>query len=432
MARYFSSHGTSALSVTHYRIRLDWRPGQGSVRALAEIVVVPRETLDTVTLDLARLRVTAAAVEGVPAAWRQRRRKLFVTPQRPFPEGVPARLAVAYQGVPGPLRMGRLDDYAGWFRTGDGVRVASEPLGAPSWFPCNDRPDDRAAYRFEITVPDGYQVCCNGRLTSRRPDGQGRTRWTYEHDGPMATYLATVAIGRFVLQEQSGGPPGVLLRNAFPARVAEDAAHDLGRQAQMLNIFTGLFGSYPFGEYGVVVVDALVGDPQEAQTLSVFGTDRIDGRRGYEDEVAHELAHQWFGNSVGIADWRDIWLKEGLATYAEWLWEEASGAEAAHARALREVARLRHGDQDLVLADPGAGRLFDDEVYFRGAATVHALRLTLGEERFFRLLKEWAARHRGAVVTTPHFVALAEEVAGHGLDAFFRDWLRRRAVPELT
>ncbi|MFF4160012.1 M1 family metallopeptidase [Streptomyces sp. NPDC001678] len=431
--RYFPGHGSTGFHVARYRIRLDWKPGSGRVLADAALTVVPERPLDALDLDLARLRVTRVTVAGSAVAFRHRKRKLRLAAGRPLPAGEPVEVTVAYHGVPRPVGLPELDDAAGWFRTRDGgVRVTSEPVGASSWYPCDDRPDDKAAHRFEITAPGPYQVCANGLLTERRAAGAGRTTWVYEHAEPMAPYLATVAIGRFVLTEQSGGPPGVLLRNAFPERLADRAAYDFGRQPRMLRVFTDLFGPYPFGEYGVVVVDDDVGDPLEAQTLPVFGTDRVDGVRGHEDEVAHELAHQWFGDHVGIRGWRDLWLKEAFATYAEWLWWEASGGPAASATAAPELAGLRRAGtpRGSVLADPGPGEMYEDWMYGRSACTLHALRLTVGDDAFFRLARELPARYGGGVCDTERFVALAEEVTGRELGDFFAGWLHERALPE--
>ncbi|MDF3287958.1 M1 family metallopeptidase [Streptomyces silvisoli] len=430
-ARYFPRHGSDDYRVLRYRLRLDWKPGSGRILASAGLTVLPERAVEVISLDLSHLEVTRVAAGGEPVEFHQRKKKLNIRPGRPLPLGQPVEFEIGYHGVPRPIGVPELDDEAGWFRTRDGVRVMSEPLGAPSWFPCNDRPDDKAAYRFEITVPQDHQVCANGRLTQRRTVGAQRVEWVYEHPGPMAPYLATVAIGRFVFVEQTGGPPGVLLRNAFPERLLDRAEFDFGRQPRMLRVFSELFGPYPFDVYGSVVVDAVVGDPLESQTFSVFGTDRVTGRRGYEDEVAHELAHQWFGNSVGIRDWRDIWLKEGFANYAEWLWSQASGGPSAHTMAVSHLNSLRAKGQDFAIGDPGTARLYDDRLYTRGALTLHALRLTVGDERFFALLQAWAGRYRGASADTARFIALAQRVSDVALDGFFHDWLYTAAIPQL-
>ena len=155
---------------------------------------------------------------------------------------------------------------------------------------------------------------------------------------------------------------------------------------------SGFFGAVPVQEYVVVVADDDLDDPIEAQGMAVFGRNHLDGRRTHERLVAHELAHQWFGNSLTVADWRHIWLNEGFATYAEWLWSEVSGGPSADAHARQWHARLAPRPAGLIVADPGVARMFDDRVYKRGALTLHALRTTVGDEAFFTLLRDVGRR----------------------------------------
>ena len=191
------------------------------------------------------------------------------------------------------------------------------------------------------------------------------------------------------------------------------------------------FGPYPFTEYVVVVTDDALDDPVEAQGMSIFGANHLDGRRTYERLVAHELAHQWFGNSLTVADWRQIWLNEGFATYAEWLWSQESGGMTVDGQARIWHGRLARMPADFRLADPGVDRMFDERVYKRGGLTLHALRRHIGDEPFFALLRTWAAEHRHGIVTTEAFTTVAERIAGKPLDAFFRSWLWEMPLPAI-
>ncbi|MEV5509949.1 M1 family metallopeptidase [Streptomyces orinoci] len=424
--RYFPRHGSYGHRTLAYDLRLAYDPDRAWLDGHARIRAVANDTLGRVELDLARLKVGEARVDGEPAAVHRRDGKVLLGPARPLAAGQPFVMDIAYAGRPKPVStpFGGV----GWDRTGDdhdGTLVASQPVGAPSWFPCNDRPDDKAAYTFAVTVPRGHHALANGTLRERQEVEDG-VRWTYHHPGPMATYLAAVYTGRFGVDDLSAPVP---VRIAYPADLAEEARYDLGRQPEMLRLFTGLFGEYPFESYGAVVVDADLAAPVENQTLSVFGRNHVDGQRSWETLVAHEIAHQWFGNSVGLADWRHIWLNEGFATYAEWLWSEHIGEDGAEVLARRAWLDLSARRQNLRIADPGRRHLFDDRVYVRGACALHALRLAVGDECFFRVLRSWHAVHRGGCADTAAFLAHAERVVGRPLGTVLQPWLFERSLP---
>jgi aminopeptidase N len=366
------------------------------------------------------------SVNGRSVHYAHRAGKLRLRPAPALAAGAEFTVEVHYVGPPQPVRSfwGEI----GWDRLTDGALVASQPTGAPSWFPCHDRLGDKASYRISVTTASPYTVLANGILVSRTT-GASTTTWVYEQAEPMATYLATVHIGRYDLVELAAAP--VLQVAAVPSRLIPAAMYDFGRQHEMLSAFQSLFGEYPFAGYSVVVADDELEVPVEAQGLSTFGTNHVDGQRGAEHLVAHELAHQWFGNSLTVADWRDIWLHEGFAQYAEWLWSEVSGAEPADRHAARAWAVLAALPQDLVLANPGQQRTFDDRVYQRGALTLHALRAAIGDTAFFALLREWAEIHRHGTVNTAQFTGLAQRHTRRPLDVLFSGWLQQPRLPAL-
>ncbi|ARF58427.1 M1 family metallopeptidase [Streptomyces gilvosporeus] len=435
-ARYFPRHGSYAHSTVAYDLRLAYHPAKAGLDGQARIEAVANQRLERVALDLSRLTARTARIDGTRVRTRQQNGKLYLDAPHPLPAGAHFTMEIDYRGRPRPIRspFGPI----GWDLTGDpydGTMVASQPTGAPSWFPCNDRPDDKAAYTFRITVPQGHDALANGTLVDRHRTGRG-TCWTYHHPGPMAPYLAALYTGRFRHDHGTApvGPdhPPIALHNAYPAWMAKDAAHDLARQPEMLRAFCGHFGRYPFEAYGAVVVDAELGAPVENQTRSVFGRNHIDGQRGTETLVAHEIAHHWYGNSVSLRDWRDIWLNEGFATYAEWLWSEHIGEDTADEIARAEWRSLRDRPQDLRIADPGPRLIFDDRVYVRGACTLHALRRTLGDGGFFALLRSWHAAHRHAAADTATFLAHAEHHTGQETRPLLHSWLYEKRLPDLV
>ncbi|MTD57536.1 M1 family peptidase [Amycolatopsis sp. RM579] len=385
----------------------------------AKIAAAAARPLAKFGLDLSGFKVTGVQVDGRAAKFGRSGSKLTVKPARPVVG--PFTVEVRYSGNPKPVG-GRWGDI-GWDELTDGVLVASQPIGAPSWFPCNDRPADKAAYRVTVTTSSAYAVLVTGDLVSRSA-GASTTKWVYERREPTSTYLMSVQIGRY--EELALGESQ---RLAVPRALLPLARHDFARQPEMVALFSRLFGPYPFGEYVVVVAGDDLEDPVEAQGMAIFGRNHVDGRRTGERLVAHELAHQWFGNSLTIVDWPQIWLNEGFATYAEWLWSDASGGPSVSELAARWRARLETLPQDLVIADPGEANLFDERVYKRGALTVHALRGEVGDEIFFALLRSWVAAHRHGTVTTDEFVAHAEAHAGRSLRELFAAWLWTPALP---
>jgi aminopeptidase N len=419
---YLPGRPDGGIDVSRYELELEYRVATNRLAGRAVVHARAVRPIDKVALELHGLRVSHVLVGGRrPDRWTHRGGRLVVRLGREVPAGTELTVEVHYGGQPGPMK-GPWGE-VGWEELEDGVIVAGQPDGAPSWFPCHDSPADKATFGISISAEAGYEVVANGRLVSRTPRA-GRIRWVYEQTEPMAPYLATVQIGRYT-RAFSGGEIVV------PPRLRAAALHDLGRQPQMLELFADRFGPYPFGGYTVVVTDDDLEIPLEAQGLSVFGANHMDGRRGSERLVAHELAHQWFGNSLTVSQWKDIWLHEGFACYAEWLWSQEAGGWTAERHARSAWTRLSGLPQDLVIGDPGPDAMFDDRLYKRGALTLHAVRLTVGDTTFFDILRAWTDRFRHGSVSTPLFAATASHVAGMFLGPLLDDWLYAEALPAL-
>ncbi len=423
---YFPHNGDWRYTVQHYDLQLTYQPDNNQLRGRAVIDAVAACELSDLRLDLHALRVTKVQVDGGSVAkYVQGRHGLTLRLRRAVAAGQQLRIVVTYQGRPLPVPDG--GDETGWEELEDGVLVAGQTNGAPSWFPCNDRPSDKASYRMEVTAPSVYTVVANGVLRSRRR-AASTTTWVYEQSEPMATYLATVQIGRYARRTVEGA--AVPIHTALPDRLRSRYGSSFGRQPDMVTFFERLFGPYPFAAYTIVITPDDLEIPLEAQGMSVFGANFLTG--GWENVrlVAHELSHQWFGNCLTLGVWRDIWLHEGFACYCEWLWSEESGGRTADERARDHWAKLAAKPQDLLLGDPGPKDMFDDRVYKRGALLLHAIRVTVGDDAFFGLLRAWVDRNRYGTVTTEMFEALAAELVGVP-SSLFTDWLRRPSLPAL-
>jgi aminopeptidase N len=423
---YTPHSGDRRYGVRHYDLTLDYRVPTNRLVGSAVLHVRMQEAAKHVSLDLVGLKVTKVRVSGDRGAtFRQDQRRVKVLFTQDRAAGDEFTITVDYSGAPGPrrTRWGLL----GWEELEDGAIVASQPTGSPTWFPCNDLPSDKATYRLEFTADPEYTVVSGGAAT--RSMQRGRVRWTFQQPLPTATYLMTVQIGQYADERVTlGDTPGRLY---YPRALASRVQADFADLGAMMRVFIDAFGPYPQESYKVVVTPDDLEIPLEAQGMAIFGANHIDGAGGCERLIAHELAHQWFGNSVGVSRWQDIWLNEGFACYAEWMWSEASGGPTAHAMAVSHHARLALLPADLLLSDPGATDMFDDRVYKRGALALHALRMIVGSERFFAFAREWTTRFTGLAVTTDDFLGLVDEIVGPDGRALMRTWLDELPLPAL-
>ncbi|GAA4812333.1 M1 family metallopeptidase [Nocardioides caeni] len=421
---YLDGHGDRSYGVDHYDLDLAYVPDGNRLRGTARLDLVLHEETARIVLDLARLTVDKVRLEGARIRkWSTRGDRFVVQLDREHPAGTQLGLTLGYGGTPQPT-VDRHHGDAGWEELEDGVIVAAQPHGAPSWFPCNDRVDDKASYRITMSAPAGYTVVANGLLVDRRRSASSET-WTWLMDQPMAPYLATMQIGRYRATEHATEPPLVTF-----APSDADLSGSFDQQAAMMHYFEHVFGPYPFESYTAVVTDDELEIPLESQSLSTFGRNFLSTDWSRVRLIAHELAHQWFGNAVTYARMQDIWLHEGFACYSEWLWsEESDGPHSCDEWARHHHDKLDGLDLDVTLADPGAEQMFDDWVYKRGALTLHALRLHVGDAAFFDVLRGWVAEHAGGSVTTEDFLAFAAERTGEDVATLLHPWLYDAALP---
>jgi len=427
---YYPDLGNRGYDVQHYDLGLAYDPETTEVDGDTRIRATATERLRRFFLDFVGLEVEAVSVGGKRVRFERRGGELVVRPRRPIAASADFDVRIRYAGVPEPGTFPGFNAPNGWLTDPDGsVVTINEPDGARRWFPANDHPTDKASYTFRVDVPSSLTAIANGELQAREAHGD-RTTFVWEAAAPMATYLAQLAIGDAVLED---APPvdGVVIRHAFGPDVRESAALAAAETPAMLTFLASWFGPYPFSTYGVLAPDGgLRGLAFEAQTFSLFAPDVFRAGRGSSPVLAHELAHQWFGNWVSPASWQETWLNEGFATYAEWLWSDhALGVPIAqNAQAALREARA---DPDAGAADPGRDGMFSNVVYGRGALTLHALRLTVGDDAFVRILRTYLDRFGGKTASTDAFVDVASGVAGHDLESFFASWLGPGPVPDL-
>jgi len=439
---FYPGLGNGGYDVESYRIEVVVSDDLAAItRAKTTLTALATQSLSSFNLDFLGMTVDAVWVNSADARIAREGREMTVTPQQTIPDGEAFVVEVEYHGVPGTDSDGdSLDFNNGWFHYGGGVLVASEPDGSAAWFPCNDHPLDKALFDFVIDVPAPYVAVANGVLENVEKDGE-RIVYTWRMSHPMATYLTTVNINTFVEQREVTDS-GLVIRNYFPLAIAEQAAETFARQAEMIATFEPLFGPFPFDVYGVVVADVPLGFALETQTISLFGRNVISGTAtgsgaSSESVIAHELAHQWFGDSLTPATWRDLWLNEGFATYAQALWTEATLGRSAADRMMVSFYSQISSPLDAARGtaapgDPPPDALFNRSVYLRGAWVLHALRLQIGDEAFFDLLREYVSRFAYSNVTTQDFIDLALEISGDsGVPELLDRWIYGVPVPDV-
>jgi aminopeptidase N len=428
---YFPLQGNGGYDVGHYDLALSVTPATGRIAGVATITATATQALSRFDLDLRRaLTVSRVSVDGRPAGFRQPaslHQELVVTPAHTLAAGHRFTVVVTYAGKP-PTVTDPDGSIEGWVPTDDGAFVVGEPQGSPAWFPCNDTPDDKATYDIHITVPKGLTAVSNGDLVTTRTIG-GRMTFDWHQGRPMSTYLAFATTGVFEVA-RGVSPGGIPWLNAVDPSQAAKAHVQLAELPAMLDFFSSVYGRYPWSSGGALVDHA----PEVGYALETATRPEFD-RAPDELTLVHELAHQWVGDDVTLARWRDIWLNEGFAEWSSWFWSEHTGQTGAQQFFTRFYATNAKNTAfwNPPPGNPGdAADLFDDSIYERGAMTLQALRVEIGDDgAFLGLLRDWVAAHRYGNARVEDFVRFTEHrfPGMRDLPHFFDVWLYQPGKP---
>ncbi|PIM71630.1 peptidase [Streptomyces sp. JV178] len=426
---YYPAYGNGGYDVSHYDLRLKYQPGTDRLEGTATLLARTTENLSRLNLDFL-LDVSEVRVNGSKAAFTTSgEHELEITPRNPLPKGTEVTVVVRYAGVPSAEEA---YGFTSWLRTPDGAVAAGEPEAAWWWFPSNDHPLDKATYDVSVLVPDGTQALSNGTLQSTSSRA-GWTRYNWRSNKPQATYLATLAVGRFDITT-GRTENGIPIVNAYSKDLGDDAGAaraSVERTGEVAAWLTEYFGPYPYNALGGYVPNTpQVGYALETQTRP-FYSPRQFASGSNVSVVVHELAHQWYGDLVSVAGWKDIWINEGFARYAQWLWSEHENEGTAQEIADHVYASRAADDPFWTVrpGDPGPENQFHIAVYDRGALALQALRNEIGDTAFFEILKGWPARYAYGNATVGDFVAYAEEVSGRRLGALLDTWLYQPSKP---
>ena len=425
---YFPDMGNGGYDVAHYDLNLAYAPATKKLAGKAVIHAAATQNLSRFDLDFqGPLSISKLTVDGRKASWKRTgSQELVITPAHGLRKGSRFTVTVAYHGVPQ-----KIDDAAlgisGWVTTSDGAVALNQPFGAATFFPVNDSPRDKATYTYVITVPKGLTALANGVPAGTRTHGR-TTTYRWEDKQPTASELTLVAIGKYhVTSTRTHGIPNITaIQSKIDTKAGQGTAFNK-TTADLVSWESGVYGRYPFSATGGIITDAQVGYALETQTRPVY--DQTDSGLDYST-MAHELAHQWYGDSLTPVHWSDIWLNEGFATYTEWLYAEKTGGKSVQQTFDTTYARSATDPRWAIKpADPGRDHIFDWAVYDRGAMTLQMIRKTIGDPAFFTLLKRWATEHRYRNVSTAEFETFAEQVSHQNLHDLFQQWLWTAGKP---
>jgi aminopeptidase N len=444
----FPQAGNGGYDVTSYDLAIALEKPDGPIDARATVRARSTQALSRYDLDLHGLEVRAIEVDGAPAAFAREGDELVITPARPIADGADFLTTVRYGGTPEgvvepsfPFKM-----KVGWVVEGGEVYVLSEPTGAKSFFPCNDHPRDKALYTIRITVPKPLRAVSNGTLAETLDGGDRRT-FVYRPRDPIATYLVTIAIAEFE-ETDLPGPDGLSIHNYFAPKTTDRARRSFDGTAGIVRFLGDTFGPYPFETCGNILSSLDLPGALETQTLPIFG---VDAAR--ESVICHEQAHQWFGDAVSVESWEDIWLNEGFAEYAAWMYIESTrGREAfeTHVRGMYAVYRSMEerpqgSGADATAADgphergrtappgrPTSGSLFGPGVYLRGPLALHALRREVGDAAFLALMRSWVREHRNGNASIADFLRHVERGSSQPARSVVEHWIFDDEMPHVA
>ncbi|MFD4548333.1 M1 family metallopeptidase [Streptomyces sp. NPDC058466] len=429
----FPLDGNGGYRVDRYLLDFDWQAPRTPFEAATTIKATATQSLSRFDLDFAGNTLHTVTVDGKTAATRRDGDELVITPAKPLAQGKAFTVKVTYTADPTQLRHrdDAIEDY-GWIPTPDGTVLYPQPNGAKMIFPSDDHPSRRAPITFRITTPPGLTAVANGKLTDRSEGADGRVRWTYDSEQPLATQLAQLAIGKFTLVD-SEGPHGLPIRDVVPDDLVAPTEEYRKLTADHIAWLEERLGPYPFNRYGLLVGDTDLGVALETNTISLIPkADLLGERVGAERNLVHELTHQWTGDSVGIKTWSDLWLSEGHARFYERLYSQEHGGDDFETMMKAAYANHDQWRHDAgAPAEPTEPNLFKRMRYDGSALVLYALREKVGEETFGKIERAWTTEYRGKIASSQEYVDLASKVAGEDLEGFLHPWLYGAKTPPM-
>jgi aminopeptidase N len=440
--RLYPTLGNGGYDVQNYDLSLTYpeKDPRQTITGDVTLTAVATQSLSRFDLDFGGGSVARVEVNGRPATFARTGDELVITPRHYLPNH--QRFTVTVAGFTATPIEPDADAPVGFVTTPDGTVLAGQPASSHLLFPSNDHPRDKATYTTTLTVRSGWTATANGVLVRTRTHN-GYVSSTYREAQPMASELVQVAVGDFLVQSRPS-VGGVAIRDVVPRRLAATLLPKAAVERDQVAWMASKVGKYPFANYGSLVIDGNLGFALETQTLSLYDTSFFGAPAFILDPVlAHELAHQWFGDSVAPASWSDVWQNEGHATWYELLYAQETGVFKQYTDfdtpeeffkavyALGDEYRAEWGPVARPASSATIWDVFNGNVYEGGALALYALRQEIGTPKFERLERAWVSVNRGKSASTDDFIALASKVSGRDLRAFLGAWFYGTTTPPM-
>lgn len=419
----------TGFDVQKYELTLTINQSTHQINGNVLATVLAEQNLTSLPYELVGLTVSSVLVNGSPASYTHTGGVINIALN--IPAGQTFTTQVYYSGTP---QLSGAPYNIGMIFSANTVFTISDPDAARYWWPCYDHPWDKAIVDLHITMRSDWKVAANGIRTSIVDNGNGTSTTHWIGENPMTTYLVCVTCGPYQEINQSSGD--VPIQSFVLSSQYNNALVDFARLPEIVNYFSQVFGPYPFEKYGQAVVSMSTYGAMEHQTMTTLGNFIITGTGAYELIIAHELAHQWYGNAVSFLTFKDVWLSEGFATYSEHLWTDKifgwpSAAAYVASSYHQYYLNWEAGAGPQTIYNPSFGNYFAPPSYEKAASVLHMLRLKIGNADFFQLLQDWFTTYRDGNVVTAEFQAMAEQISGQDLDQFFNQWIYGSGIPEL-
>ncbi len=421
----------TGFDVQKYTITLEISQDPNHIEGSVKAQVLATAALSQMTYNLEHLTVSQVKLNGNVCSFVHEDGLLSIPVVAAAGESFETE--VFYGGTP---QLSGTPYNVGMYMRTNSIFTVSDPDAGRFWWPCYDHPWDKAVVDLIITMRSDWKVAANGLRESITDNGDGTSTTIWRGEHPMTTYLVCITAGDYVEIPQTALGGELPILNFVAPHQEQNALYDLGRLPEMIDYYSGLFGVYPFEKYGNATVNMSTFGAMEHQTMTTLGNYIIDGVRGHELTVAHELVHQWYGNAVSFLDFCDVWLSEAFATYGEMLWvDHTEGWQAAcdYVQSSYHSYYLNWESESNppTIYDPPFNRYFYPQSYEKAASVLHMLRLKLGDDMFFELLQSYFEEYKHGNAITPEFQALAEGIFGESLEQFFQQWIYGSGIPRV-